>query len=132
MAVAGVMLAHQTASKAVREAVFLSGPGVARLPAMVIVTAAIVVAAVPLWSRLMTRVGPRAMVPAGFLLSAAAHAGEWLLSQRETWVAALIYVHVAGFGALLLSGFWSLISELFDPREARTSFGRRIFVIDVA
>ena len=124
MAVAGFMLAHQTASKAVREAVFLSGPGVARLPAMVIVTAAVVVAAVPIWSRLLTRFGPRAMVPAGFLLSAVAHAAEWLLPQREAWVAVLVYLHVAGFGALLLSGFWSLTSELFDPREARTSFGR--------
>ena len=124
MAVAGAMLAHQTASKAVREAVFLSGPGVARLPAMVILTAIAVVAAVPIWSRLLARFGPRAMVPAGFLLSAAGHAAEWLLPQGEGWVAALIYLHVAGFGALLLSGFWSLVSELFDPRAAKTSFGR--------
>jgi hypothetical protein len=39
------------------------------------------------------------------------------------WVAVAVYLHVAGLGALLLSGFWSLLSELFDPREARESYG---------
>jgi hypothetical protein len=36
----------------------------------------------------------------------------------------LIYLHVAGLGALLLSGFWSVVSERFEPRSARVSFGR--------
>jgi hypothetical protein len=26
---------------------------------------------------------------------------------------------MAGFGAILISGFWSIISELFDPRTAK-------------
>ena len=39
-------------------------------------------------------------------------------------MAVAVYLHVAGFGALLLSGFWSLVSELFDPQTAKASFGR--------
>jgi ATP:ADP antiporter, AAA family len=123
MAVAGIMLAHQTASKAVREAVFLSGPGVEKLPLMVILTAAAVVLAVPVWARLLARFGPRTVVPAGFLVSAAAHLIEWTLPAHDTRVAAAVYLHVAGFGALLLSGFWSLVSELFDTNEAKRSYG---------
>jgi hypothetical protein len=123
MAVAGIMLAHQTASKAVREAVFLSGPGVEKLPLMVMLTAAAVVLAVPVWARLLARFGPRTVVPAGFLMSAGAHLVEWTLPARGTVVAATVYLHVAGFGALLLSGFWSLVSELFDTNEAKSSYG---------
>jgi len=123
MAVAGMMLAHQTASKAVRDGLFLSGPGALRLPLMMILTAAAVVLAVPLWARLLARFGPKTMVPAGFLISAAAHLVEWTLPAHDTRVAAAVYLHVAGFGALLLSGFWSLVSELFDTNEAKSSYG---------
>ncbi len=63
------------------------------------------------------------MVPAGFLISAAAHLVEWTLPAGDTRVAATVYLHVAGFGGLLLSGFWSLVSELFDTNEAKTSYG---------
>src|SRR5688572_7345414 len=123
MAVAGIMLAHQTASKAVRDAVFLSGPGALQLPLMMMLTAAAVLLGVPLWARLLARFGPRTMVPAGFLVSAAAHLVEWTLPAGDTRVAAAVYLHVAGFGGLLLSGFWSLVSELFDTNEAKTSYG---------
>jgi ATP:ADP antiporter, AAA family len=123
MAVAGVMLAHHTASRAVREALFLSGPGIEWLPLMVMATAIVVVAAVPVFARLLARFGPRRVVPAGFLLSAAGHLIEWQLPGTSAWVAVVVYLHVAGFAALLLSGFWSLLSELFDPREARESYG---------
>ena len=123
MPVAGIMLAHQTASKAVRDAVFLSGPGFERLPLMMMLTAAAVVLAVPVWARLLARFGPRTVVPAGFLVSAAAHLLEWTLPADDTRVAAAVYLHVAGFGGLLLSGFWSLVSELFDTNEAKSSYG---------
>jgi hypothetical protein len=123
MAVAGVMLAHQTASKAVREALFLSGPGILKLPLMVIATSVAVVVAVPVYAQLLARFGPRVVVPTGFLLSAAGHVVEWRLPGSSTWLAIVVYLHVAGFGALLLSGFWSLVSELFDPRAAKARYG---------
>jgi len=124
MIVAGFMLAHQVASKAVRDAAFLSAWPATRLPVMVIATAMAVVVAVPFYARLLARFSPRVVVPAGFFLSAVAHAIEWRLSSRNPWVVVIIYLHIAGLGALLLSGFWSLISELFDPRTAKTSYGR--------
>lgn len=124
MMVAGCMLAHHVAGKALRDAVFLDTWGAARLPAIVFASAILVVAAVPIFANLLSRFGPATVVPTGFLLSAAGHVAEWQLSSRHPWVSIVIYLHVAGFGALLLSGFWSHVSELFDPKAAKANFGR--------
>ncbi len=124
MATAVVMLGHQVASKAFRDAAFLAVWPTTALPLMVFGASVPVVAVVPVFARLLERFGPRTVVPIGFLLSAAGHALEWRLTSRQPWVAVLIYLHVAGLGALLLSGFWSIVSERFDPRSARASFGR--------
>lgn len=121
---AGFMLAHQVASKAVRDAIFLSVMPVTDLPRMVITAALLSVAAVPLYSRAMTWLGPRRLVPAGFAVSAALHLLEWALYDRGALVAILIYIHVVALGALLLSGFWSLASELFDAHTAKRHFVR--------
>ena len=124
MIVAGLMIGHQVAAKAVRDSGFLSAWPATALPAMVFATAIVVVAAVPIYSWLLSRFSPRVVVPVGFLLSATAHVLEWRIAGNSPWVAVAVYLHVAGFGALLLSGFWSLVSELFDPATARQSFGR--------
>jgi AAA family ATP:ADP antiporter len=119
MAVAAVMLAHQVAGKAVRDALFLGAMPVTDLPRMVILAAALSLAAVPVYSRLLSWVGPRVLVPVGFLSSAVAHVAEWYWFGTGTVVPVIVYLHVAAFGALLLSGFWSLTSELFDPHTAK-------------
>ncbi len=123
MAVAAVMLAHQVAGKAVRDAVFLGARPVTDLPGMMILTALLSVLAVPVYSRLLARLGPRRLVPLGFLVSAVGHLIEWHFSGRAA-TPIVVYLHVAAFGALLLSGFWSLASELFDPHAARQQFVR--------
>ena len=95
------------------------------LPAMVITTAVAVVVAVPIYARLLARFGPRVVVPVGFLAQRdRPPASSGALPVANPWVAVAIYLHIAGFGALLLSGFWSLISELFDPQTAKASYGR--------
>jgi ATP:ADP antiporter, AAA family len=124
MLTAGVMLAHLWAAKAVRSAVFISAWGASSLPAIVFATAIVVLATVPLYARLLGQLGPRRVVPAGLLVSAAGHALEWWLSTANPWVAVGIYLHIAGLGALLLSGFWSLASELFDTQSAKAGYGR--------
>lgn len=118
------MLAHQVASKAVRDAVFLSALPVTDLPKMVMTAALLSVAAVPLYSRAMAWLGPKWLVPIGFSVSAAGHLVEWAIQDRGPTVAIVIYLHVVAFGALLLSGFWSLASELFDAHTAKRQFAR--------
>src|SRR5262245_7915817 len=124
MATAVVMLGHQVAAKAFRDAAFLAVWPATALPLMVMGATVPVVAIVPVFARLLEQFGPRVVVTTGFLGSAALHALEWGLSSRKPWVAVLVYLHIAGLGALLLSGFWSMVSERFEPRTARASFGR--------
>src|SRR6185436_10511909 len=58
------------------------------------------------------------------VVSAAGHIVEWAFYDNGRWIAVAIYLHLAGVTALLLSGFWSLISERFDPAGARAAYGR--------
>jgi AAA family ATP:ADP antiporter len=124
MATAGIMLAHQVASKAFRDAAFLTAWPATALPALILVTAALVLALVPLFSRLLARFSPLAVVSGGFVVSAAGHAIEWSVYDAGRVIVVVIYLHLAGVSALLLSGFWSLIAERFDPAGARASYGR--------
>lgn len=123
-AVAALMMAHQVAAKAVRDSFFLTVMPASDLPSMVMAAAAISVGAVPIYARLMARYGPARVVPIGFVLSTAAHLAEWTSATLTPTLAVLVYLHVAALGALLLSGFWSLASETFDPITAKRSYGR--------
>jgi len=81
------------------------------------------------FARLLSRFGPRRLVPIAFALGALLHLVEFVLLRNGgeasgAVVVTIVYLHLVGFGAILLSGFWSLVNETFDPREARLKFGR--------
>ncbi len=124
MVTAAVMLAHQVAGKAFRDATFLSAWPATALPAMIVATSLVVVLLVPVFSRLLDRFAGVGVLAAGFALSAAGHLAEHAYIDSTRWVVVVIYLHLAGATALLLSGFWSLVDERFDPASARASFGR--------
>ena len=122
---ASLMLAHQVAAKAVRDSFFLTLYPVTDLPKMVMSAAAASVILVLVFGRAMSRVGPQRLVPVCFAISALGHGAEFLLSSRSPGLTAVIvYLHVVALGAILLSGFWSLVNESFDPRSAKLSFGK--------
>ena len=124
MTTAGLMLAHQVAAKAFRDTTFLTAWPATALPMMTLATALLTATLVPVFSRFLERYSPLAVVSVGFGLSATGHAIEWAFFDAGRWIAVVIYLHLAGVGAVLLSGFWSLIAERFDPAGARTSYGR--------
>jgi len=124
-ATAGFAIAFQIAGKATREALFLSAFDITSLPAMFAGAAAasVLLALAAAW--LLTRFGPQWLVPAGFTVSAALLLAEaWWLPRATPTVAVLYYLHYAAFGAVLVSGVWSIVSERFDPRAARRQLGR--------
>src|SRR6478735_851235 len=124
MVTAAIMLAHQVAAKALRDTAFLTEWPATALPLMTVGTAAFTGVLVPIFSKLLVRFSPAAVVALGFLVSAGGHVLEWTWYDAGRWTAVVIYLHLAGAGAVLLSGFWSLIAERFDPAGARASFGR--------
>lgn len=125
MLAAGLMMAHQVAGKAARDSIYLSTFPVSDLPKVVMAAAAAALLLTFVSARAMTLYGPRKVVPAGFLLSALMHAAEWALLGRAPGITAvLVYLHIVGLGAVLLSGFWSIANETFDPASAKRLFGR--------
>lgn len=125
MAVAGLMMTHQVAGKAARDGIFLSQFSTTALPKIMAAAALVAVISSVLGGRTLVRVGPLQVTVLSFAVSGVLQAGEWLLLQFHPRVAAcVIYLHVVGFGAIVLSGFWSVLNEHFDPRVAKRVFGR--------
>jgi ATP/ADP translocase len=81
-------------------------------------------AAVVASSRAMTRWPPARVLPAALAASGVLLVFEWLLSMVAAPAAAVVvYLHVAVFGATLVSGFWLLLGERFDPHSAKRALG---------
>ena len=119
------LIAEQVGGKATRDALFLSSFSISSLPTMLMVSAVISLAIIPLGGRAMTALGPSRIVPLGLVTSAALLLGAWALAgQFPRAVAAVVYLHVGSVGSVLISWFWSLINERFDPRTARHSVAR--------
>ena len=119
------MVGWQVGARAVRDAVFLTEYDVSVLPHIVIASSLISVALVPLVSRLIGALTPARFVPAAFACSALSMALLSALYPRSAPMAAiLLYLQVAAVGAVLISGFWSVVNEAFDPRTAKLLIGR--------
>ena len=119
-----VMITFQIAGKATRDALFLSSFGVDALPGMVIAAAVVSAVVSVVLARIMSRNRPSRLVPRLFALSAVLLLAEWALSAQARQPAAVIlYLHFTALGALLVSGFWAIVTERFDPRTARRTIG---------
>jgi hypothetical protein len=119
-----VIIAFQLAGKSTRDALLLSTFGVAALPPMVIAAALLSMGLTIALARVMARMRPARLVPRLFLLSAVLLIAEWMLAAESRPAAAiLVYLHLTGIGALLVSGFWAIVNERFDPSTARRTIG---------
>ena len=114
------MIAQQVAGKATRDALFLSSFSVRVLPAMMAASAVISLLAVMWLSRMMLRHSPAKVVPAAFAVGCAALLVTWGLTFTAPRVAAIVlYLYTTLFGAAVISAFWSLVNETFDPHTSR-------------
>ncbi|MDP9000699.1 MAG: hypothetical protein M3O46_11375 [Myxococcota bacterium] len=119
------VIAHQVAGKAVRDALFLSNYRANSLPYAMASAAVLSLGAVIGLSRLMSRHSPSRILPILFALSAGGLAMEWYVGFGFPRLAALlVYFHTALFGPTLMTTFWSLINERFDPHTAKRAVAR--------
>src|SRR5262245_3588944 len=124
-AAAAPMIAYQVASKATRDALFLSHFPITSLPALLTLSAIVSIVVVLVFTRVLARWGPARVMPSLFLGSATLILGIWALSFRNAPMAAIAtYFHVAVLGPIVVSCFWTLVSERFDARTARREIGR--------
>src|SRR5215210_6727520 len=120
-----IIIAFQLAGKSTRDALLLSTFGITALPAMVIAAAVLSLVLTIGLARVMAHTRPGRLVPRLFLLSAVLLLVEWLLAKQSRPAAAiLVYLHLTGLGALLVSGFWAMVNERFDPSTARRTIGQ--------
>ena len=119
-----LLIANQVAARAVRDALFLSAFEVRSLPLMMGAAAVSALAGAEILSLALARRSPARVVPAAAALSAALVGVWWLVGFVSPRAAAmLVYLHVSAFGGALVSGFWSLVNERFDPHTARRVVG---------
>ncbi|MBW1879751.1 MAG: hypothetical protein JRJ84_15420 [Deltaproteobacteria bacterium] len=120
-----VMIAWLVGGKAVRDTLFLENFPVTSLPAMVIAASLVSIASVPLVTRAMTRLSPGRFMPLAFGTSAVLLFAFWGLYAVAPKAAAVgIYLQIAALGAVIMSGFWSVVNERFDPRAGKKHFTR--------
>lgn len=125
MFTAGAMIAQQVAAKAVRDALFLSHHPVRELPNVMIAAAVASLVAVLAMTRGTSRLGPTRAVSVAFGIGAVLFFVEWLLLPSHAGMISVVaYLHIAALGGVTLSGFWSLVTERFDPRTAKRVIGR--------
>lgn len=119
------VLSGFVASKAARDAVLLSNFSIEQLPMFVGISAALSLPVVLFASRLFVRFSPDRLLPILNLASATLLIGEWQLLDSQPKIAAVIvFFHLGSFGAVLVSGFWSIVNERFDVRTAKRYVGR--------
>ena len=124
-AASAAMIAFQVGGKATRDALFLSSFPLTMLPTMVIVSSIFSVLTVLYAVRRISRQGPWKFIPALFGGSTMLLLIEWaLIGPAQPAVAVIVYLHFTILGALLISGFWSMVNERFDPRTAKRQIGR--------
>jgi ATP/ADP translocase len=77
------------------------------------------------YSRVLKRMGPARALPAAYILHGMAFLAEWWFASRSPHlVSVVLYLHMGALGGVVISAFWSLINEQFDPHRAKKYVSR--------
>ncbi|MEM6732092.1 MAG: hypothetical protein AAF658_11085, partial [Myxococcota bacterium] len=119
------MIAQQVASKAARDGFFLEQVSVQWLPLMMVFGSAVSLVVAVLVGRALSTFSPARVAPLLYALSGTLYLAEAFAVDRfPKVVAVVLFLHTMGLGAAVVSGFWSVVNESFDPYAARRAVGR--------
>lgn len=125
MLAAAVMIVLQVGGKATRDALYLSEFGADKLPQAMGEAAVLAIVGAVVMGQLLSRFGPRRVVPVAYWLNAAIFGLDYYwLGQSPRSAALGLYLHMGALGPLLISGFWSLVNESFSPHIAKLNIGK--------
>jgi ATP:ADP antiporter, AAA family len=120
-----ILSALTVIGKSTRDALFCAYFPTAALPKAMVAGAALSAVFALLTARFSRRLGPARVLPPLLCVNALGFAAEYvLLDSTPRAVALIIYLHVSGVTGLILSGFWSIVNEGFDPHALRLSISR--------
>ncbi|HEU5073074.1 MAG TPA: hypothetical protein VFU02_02860, partial [Polyangiaceae bacterium] len=125
MATALLMIVQQIGAKTTRDTFFLSYHPAAELPMVMIGAALLSLLSALGFSWVLQRLGPTRAVPIAYGLHAALFAGEWWFATDHPLITSVVvYLHMGALGPVIISGFWSLVNEQFDPHTAKRFVSR--------
>lgn len=120
-----MLMAHMISGKAARDSLFLLNFPIEMLPRMTVVAAAASLFFVVAWARRLATRSPAELVPWALLGASTLQFLLWgLYEMHPKSSAVLFYIYMIGPNAILLSSYWSLLNERFDPRQAKRLFGQ--------
>lgn len=125
MLTAALMIVQQIGAKTVRDTFFLSNFPASELPKVMAGSAIMSLLGALSYSRILKRFGPARTLPAGYLIHGSAFLGEWWFATRSPeLVSVILYLHMGALGGVVISAFWSLVNEQFDPHTAKKHVSR--------
>ncbi|MDH7513429.1 MAG: Npt1/Npt2 family nucleotide transporter [Clostridiales bacterium] len=110
--------------KPIRNASYLDQLGDERLPLAYFLTAVLIGFIVSFHSRLQIRLSRRTLIVSSllfFFLSICLF--WWLFLQEWSWVPVVFWVWANIFAIVLVTQFWMLVNDVFNPREAKRLIG---------
>ncbi len=125
MLCAAAVTGQFVAGKATRDALFLTTLSVGALPTMLVAAALCSILLVAAHARWSSRIAPSTVIQVLFAASGVLFLGEWVARFRApAATAVLLFLHTSATGPLMVSGFWLIATERFDPRTAKRRFGQ--------
>lgn len=119
-----LIIANHVAGRSVRDALFLSHFEANLLPRMFVASAIVALGAMLLLTRVIARHGPSRLVQIGLLCSSILLLLLWRVAVTSPGAAAIgLYFLLAITGSVLVSWFWAMVTERFDPRTAKRKIG---------
>jgi ATP:ADP antiporter, AAA family len=118
-----LIIASYSVTKAVRDSLFVTKIGPARLPYVYLLIAGAMGLVSIVYSRAVNRIGLHRLIRTTSLIAMSNLLLFWLLfrNDRPIWFYVL-YVWVSLFGVITASQFWLLATHVFNAREARRVF----------
>jgi AAA family ATP:ADP antiporter len=118
-----LVISCYTATKAVRDSLFVIEIGPSQLPYLYIATAVTMAIISVAYPRALGRIGLYALVRLTSVIAVAGLMGFWwLVGYGGSASFYVLYVWVSIFGAITASQAWSVANHVFNAREARRSF----------
>ncbi len=122
---AAVVVALTVAAKSARDALFCAQFPTTALPKVMVVGAALSAVFAIASARALRSLGPANVLPLLLTLNMlgfiAEHTG---LAVAPRTVALILYLHISAVTGVVMSGFWSVVNERFDPHTLRLSISR--------
>ena len=113
-----------TMLKPATRSTFISSLGAERLPYVLLVAGFLIAFIMHGYSKVVAALPRRLVIPAAQTALAALMIGFYAAFQSgQAWASVGFYLFGLMLGILLISQFWTLANDIFDPRQAKRVFG---------